>query len=295
MTKFHISKDGVARRCSAQTPASCRATSNDHKEHYETEKEAVKSIEKSLAKEHEFLTTFTKKSKTIVSEPFPKYDNEDEEEFYDKLRKDIGTFVYQGQEFALQPDDNKTSTIYCISCNSVLPKDHVYFTNKRGAKCDECGSKLSGDFDIGILFSQDSLKFLNDDTVRETKWYHTTQNPNWEQSLHDNSRGFLHVGTEQAAKDRCKTLLNDDEQLTYLYEIEMVEDTEIHDHVHYEDPYQDNAPNNESNPEDYKNINFNGATRYMNIMEDPGSISLLINPKKVRVKGVKTIIPESRD
>lgn len=46
MSKFHISKDGVARQCHAQTPDSCRATSSDNKEHYETKEEAQKAYEK---------------------------------------------------------------------------------------------------------------------------------------------------------------------------------------------------------------------------------------------------------
>lgn len=44
--KFHISKDGTARQCRAQSPATCRATRTDHKEHYDTQEEAQKAYEK---------------------------------------------------------------------------------------------------------------------------------------------------------------------------------------------------------------------------------------------------------
>lgn len=45
MSKFHISKDGVARRCTAQSPESCTATPPDLKEHYDTQEEAQKAYE----------------------------------------------------------------------------------------------------------------------------------------------------------------------------------------------------------------------------------------------------------
>ena len=290
MRHHYSERTGKAEFCRAQNESSCPLGS-----FHGTKEEVSANIEETLKEEYGVLLSFKKKSSLIISEPLPEYEEESEREFWEGLRKNIGTFVHHGNEFAIQPNDEKSSTIYCITCNTVLSKEHEYFINKRQAKCDECGSKLSGVFDTGTLIARESLKFFNDDVIRESKWYHTTQNPNWEQSINDDSRGFLHIGTEQAANDRCKTLLNNDEEPTYLYEIEIMEDTEIHDKTHYEDPYYDNTPSNESDPEDYKKINFNGATRYVNEMEDPGSISLLINPKKIRIKNVKTVIPEPRE
>ena len=45
MSKFHISQDGVARRCTAQSPESCTATSSELSEHYDTKEEAQKAYE----------------------------------------------------------------------------------------------------------------------------------------------------------------------------------------------------------------------------------------------------------
>lgn len=59
MAKFHISKDGTARQCRAQTPDSCRATKSDQKEHYETKEEAEKSYEQ----KNTTVKSFSKKNK----------------------------------------------------------------------------------------------------------------------------------------------------------------------------------------------------------------------------------------
>ena len=48
MSNFHISKDGVARKCQAATPEACRATKTDMKEHFETREEAQKAYEEKM-------------------------------------------------------------------------------------------------------------------------------------------------------------------------------------------------------------------------------------------------------
>lgn len=229
------------------------------------------------------------KVKEIVSHPYPVYKNPDEQEFWEEMRKNIGTFVWNGNEFALQPDNPDASTTYCTHCTKVLSKSNPYFTGGKYAQCDNCGHSISNIFSVGAVLSRDSLKFFDDDTVRNTPWFHTTQNPNWEESLSQADRSFIHLGTEKAAADRCKTLYNDPDSPTYLYELEIVPSANIHSGVYYEDPYQDDTPNLTSDPEEYGKIDFNGVTRYVNEMEDTGSISLVANPKMLRVKSVRII------
>lgn len=229
------------------------------------------------------------KVKEIASHPYPVYANPDEQEFWEEMRKNIGTFVWNSNEFALQPDDPDASTIYCTSCTKVISKHNSYFTNKKNSRCDNCGHSLAGIFTTGAVLSRESLTFFDDDTVRAAPWFHTTQNPDWEASLSQTDRNFIHLGTEQAAEDRCKTLYNDPDSPTYLFELEIDPSANVHSGVYYEDPYQDETPSLTSKPEDYSKIDFNGLTRYVNEMEDAGSISLLANPKILRVKSVRVI------
>lgn len=256
-------------------------------------KDQVQShIDQSNIEQFEVLPSLSKRVE-IVSHPLPKYENPDEQEFWDTMRKDIGTFVWNGCEFALQPKGEKYSTTYCTTCNTVLTKDHSYFADSKYSTCESCGHSLRGPYNTGVVLSRDSLKYFDDNSLKTDSWYHTTQNPKWADSL-NNDRSFIHLGTEKASQDRCKTLLNDPDSPTYLYEIEIVDDARVHDKTYYEDPYQDNSPLTSSDPSKYPKIDFNGVTRYVNEMEDPGSISLLANPKVIRVKSSRVINPETR-
>lgn len=233
------------------------------------------------------LSTLSKKTE-LESQPLPTYKNPDEQEFWETMRESIGTFVWNDCEFVLQPKGEKFSTTYCVTCNTVLDKDHAYFEDSKYSTCDSCGHSLGGVFNTGVTLSRNSLKYFDDNSLKSDSWYHTTQNPDWANSL-NSDRSFIHLGTEKASQDRCKTLLNDPDAPTFLYEIEIVEDATIHDKAYYEDPYQSNTPHTSSLPEDFPKIDFNGVTRYVNEMEDPGSISLIANPKTVQVKSSRII------
>jgi len=58
MTKYHVSEDGKARICKAQTPESCKATSTSVKEHFDNPEEAQKAYEN--ANIENTLTHFSK-------------------------------------------------------------------------------------------------------------------------------------------------------------------------------------------------------------------------------------------
>jgi len=46
--KYHISRDGVPRRCQAKTPETCKATKSDFHEHFKTREEAQLAFENSM-------------------------------------------------------------------------------------------------------------------------------------------------------------------------------------------------------------------------------------------------------
>lgn len=290
MAKYHINPEtGRPNLCTPEKTGICAyAKDGENPPHYENKDEARAVYENTAAEEFGATASLSKKQK---AEPYPEYENEDEHEFWENMRKDIGTIVFNGNEFGIQPKNESSSTIYCTSCNNVVEKDSEYFNkeNKNAVPCSKCSYNLKSPFSTGAILSQESLKLLDDTTLKESKWYHTTQNPDWEAYINSENAKFVHLGTLQSAHDRTETLKNDRERPTYLIELEINEDAEISNNMTYEDPYQDSPLTIQSNPEEYEKISFNGITRYINEMEDPGSISLICNPKTIKIKSIKTI------
>lgn len=62
MTQFHLSEDGIARECKAQTVESCTATPADQKEHYGTKEQAQKAYE-TKQNQDKWLGSLSKPSK----------------------------------------------------------------------------------------------------------------------------------------------------------------------------------------------------------------------------------------
>lgn len=62
MTQFHLSEDGIARECKAQTVESCTATPADQKEHYDTKEQAQKAYE-TKQNQDKWLGSLSKPSK----------------------------------------------------------------------------------------------------------------------------------------------------------------------------------------------------------------------------------------
>jgi len=100
MSRYHVSQDGVARKCTAQSPQSCTATSSDLEEHYDTKEEAQKAYEE---KSQTFSSLIKKKvvepGTMAPQEPIVKYS------ITAKVEKTIGpdeiiTFDYKNLEEA---------------------------------------------------------------------------------------------------------------------------------------------------------------------------------------------------
>ena len=61
MAKYHISKDGVARKCQAKTVEACRAVKSGFDEHYGTREEAQKAYENSMNTKQGQTSSLSKK------------------------------------------------------------------------------------------------------------------------------------------------------------------------------------------------------------------------------------------
>lgn len=67
MTQFHLSEDGIARECKAQTVESCTATPADQKEHYDTKEQAQKAYETKQEQNNKFIKGLSKEEHEATS------------------------------------------------------------------------------------------------------------------------------------------------------------------------------------------------------------------------------------
>lgn len=161
--------------------------------------------------------------------------------------------------------------------------------------CYECGETFDSETaNIGV--TQESLKFFDDDVVRETEWYHATIKGNW---LDGAKRGknpkpeqederysvLVHLGSLEAAMDRIffvnEEVGGKDSTLEWtIHKVKLNPDIPIHAAVIDDDSFEpENIYQASKNP-DY---NSEGVTRYVNRFEHEGAISLAVNPNRITV------------
>lgn len=135
----------------------------------------------------------------------------------------------------------------------------------------------------------DALAYFDEETVRTTTWYHATDREDWFDSI-TQAQGkvpLVHLGDEAAAMDRATQRAARLGGNWKVYEITLAEDADIHPEVNGDDngyaPYM-------AGDEDMVD-NYSTVTRYVNEFENPGSISLLVNPKAMRLKTAREIKP----
>lgn len=163
MTKFHISKDGTARQCRAQTPDSCKATPSNQKEHYETKEEAQKAYEKnnsqssvkSLNKNDNSFTpiieaTFEERVEKLnekVMSEFPdhysikKLDNIEKKSDKTIIREDYNDSVREYNKFLdhryNKYDNDKNVPLEELSDEVKAGEEFVYHSQKMSLMSDE--------------------------------------------------------------------------------------------------------------------------------------------------------------
>lgn len=274
MANYHLRDSGPA-VCKADK-RSCPLKNEDNSQVFHGSFEEVS---------HKFAQTMEDKygsiatvSKNNEAQEYPFYENEDEQEYWETIRRDIGTIVIDGEELAVQPHDENSSCRYCISCNYIMRKDDEFIKTGKGP-CFNCKSSLKDALFVGTLLSRDALNFIDKDEVLKSKWYHSSTHANWGDYVKNLSEtDYVHMGTEQSALDRMNVLSRAADAITYIYEIELLENSSMDDKVHFEDP-----------ADEYNIHKINSSiTRYVNEMEDPGSISLAVSPKNFKITN-KTI------
>ena len=160
-------------------------------------------------------------------------------------------------------------------CGAYLTRDQTEILCYSSIKCKVCQARINNFTELAPTnISHDSKRFLDDEEVRKATWYHITTDPEWASNVSENQNlPVIHVGTENAAKDRL-TMLSDDlsyDAKVYMFEVKLMPETELLPEVQ--------GDGNDFQPK-FAHERYEGdrhkALRYVNSWEDAGSISLLL-------------------
>lgn len=170
------------------------------------------------------------------------------------------------------------SGLMCVECGDYLSWDEynaieseVTFRCFRG-----CGSSRQ-DFDTSVLL--EDARFFDISEIRRVSWFHATTSSKWLESTLEaaevNEDFMVHVGTLEAAQERRESI---DKYLdhSFIYEVVLNDWATISEEV-YEDQ------NDWRDAFEYGGFD---VVRYLNRWEFPGSVSLLVRPSVLEMKGI---------
>jgi hypothetical protein len=207
----------------------------------------------------------------------------------------MSMIVQQNTGFVIGTEDD--SVTRCASCgigysDELAEKIGTLFNLGRTFNCRRCGHEYTDLTEFDIWVRHDAAHFFNENTVRNSSWFHATDNPVWFNDIINGGdprkEGYgegdvmVHLGTADAAYARAVQRNEefadyDIKARWYLYELKLKPDTLIHPVVEYD---ENEWPDNSSQDDEYfRELQWEpkGVTRYLNAFEQPGSISLLAN------------------
>jgi len=186
---------------------------------------------------------------------------------------------------------------YCEWCDHYLTRgvlDGVdEFDIVQCPACDECIEVNDQPVDI----REGEMKYINDSVVRDSHWFHITTHANWIEGTQ--SAGVMtHLGSRESAMDRLNHLVfrdaektaTQEEQHYYLYEVALKPKVGITPGI-----MRDQVTSWPKKIADIKELRFKDffkkghVTRYMNIYEGPGTVSLLADPTSYTLVARETI------
>lgn len=187
--------------------------------------------------------------------------------------------------------ENAPSPLVCVSCYNVLDGDDA----KRMSKADfddiyncPCG-EASDISELDVLTLPTSAHLLDKENAMNNIWFHTTTRENWEAKIknpQDSKVPFVHAGTFEAAMERFEDQKN---VYGWVYELRMAPDCELADDVYVDLDRWDYWADGIFEPEDREQEKPKHALRYVNRWEAAGSISLMLDPRKMEVVAVHPI------
>lgn len=219
---------------------------------------------------------------------FPVNEDNHEKIFYEEIRKKCEMLFHEGTPWSIAPEGK--SGAYCFQCQYHFDKELIN-SGAQAWECPGCGSgTLEGLTGVSIL--PEALEFLDDEAVLNTTWFHTTIREDWDERLKGHQgedTPLTHLGTLEAATVRMEDLKRERESeglapaQFYLYEVALLPTMSISESLADDD--NDSAP---ESVKDWRRDRFEkydlfGCTRYVNMYESVGSISLLANPHHFEV------------
>ena len=146
MVRFHISRDGVARKCQAKTVASCRAVKKDMTEHFDTREEAQQAYEQRMVSQ-----TFGKVEKNGSNSPKSSNSSSDMSMFLKPLvitpSGDVSVFRERLSDYQrLMPLESLSA--------SVRPEVYEYVGSfMKGEVPEKFPLQLSSGYGVGMFMS----------------------------------------------------------------------------------------------------------------------------------------------
>lgn len=176
------------------------------------------------------------------------------------------------------------SSLRCSSCGRYLSNEELdqYILQTILPRC--CAKMCAEPI---FYMCADAEKFMDPMTVRTAEWFHATDRVNWMDDLMDNPIDevpLVHIGTRETAVTLMMDKYKGATAPTYLYKVTMADDTALHSEIFSDE--------NEW-PEVVSDVRPEGnAYRYVNVWESTGSVSLLADPRILKVESVEVITPE---
>lgn len=206
--------------------------------------------------------------------------------------------------------DNEPAT-RCADCehgytDSQMDTISRMMSLNRPFACVKCGHVHHDVTEFKIWVRENSAKFLNLDTVRNSFWYHGTHARHWYESLiaggdpfhHSYGIGeiMVHIGTQPAAEERIRHRQEFNAYRNPLgfedwcvFTLRIKDNAPIHPVLQKDFDWFPETNNETLGDFDEFDWEPRGVTRYLNAFENPGSISLLANINALEVVEVNSL------
>lgn len=191
--------------------------------------------------------------------------------------------IYQGWNIAT----NSMSGWFCKTCGYSLSWEEAKNVGRSAnQKCVCCNEKISVDM-LGVKVLENDTRFFDIKNVYDSIWYHASKKNDWLDSVLDfNDPSVVHLGSLDAALARkedyeySNNLVNSETKDDwFLYEVRILPEAYVSNRV-WEDA-------DKSFPRTVDELLASkyavDIVRYVNFWECPGSISLLANPRCLKL------------
>lgn len=167
------------------------------------------------------------------------------------------------------------SAFRCPTCGRAPTRKHeIRLISSDAAECP-CG-EIYDATEATVLVGQNSEKFLDLLTTRESIWWHGTHQHDWPRKpIEDPDLYYVHIGTYHAAYMRARQ-----EKAAYLHKVVLYWPTKVSPIFLKDRGWW---------PQKIEGFDLADAYRYVNRWESPGSISLLVDPLCIKTLEVKKL------